>query len=1470
MVKGLRRLVLVLFGLIVLMGAVVAADTEGGGWGPANAVRRWIADTIEKAVSGPDLQVKIGTLSGAVPFDFTVADITVADREGVWLRLERVHMNLAPTALLRGQAKADLLEAARVVVERAPAPSEAQPEPQPGPTSLLPDLPVGIGVGRLVVDELRLAEPLLGQAAVMKVEGSLDLASGGSSLDAHLTVNRIDDQPGQVALDVTFNPDGKRLDLNLKASEPAGGVIARALAIPGLPPVTATLDGKGALDDWRGTLTAVAENAARLDAEAAVRAVPEGHAVTMTAGGDVAALLGDPVAPLVGPQPVLKGTVLVAPDGGLTLRPVTVEAAAGTATLTGTVGADRRSLALRWEVAAGPDSALHGLAPEIAWREGVVTGSADGTLDALTVALDGVIRDLAANDPALAAVTGPEVRLNGKVQVAVGEGRVQLDGLALTTAAAQATAQGTAAGWGQTADMAVTLAADDLSRLSGLAGRPLGGAATLGGPVRRGEDGTLTAELSGALRNLDTGTPADAVLGDAATLGARLVMEPGGAMRLQELAVDGGNGRLVGAAALVDGRVEANTRLEVADLAPVGEAAGMPMQGGLALDATAKGPLDALEAEARLNARNLVVQGRRFGATELTATAAGLPAEPKGRVRARTDLAGAGLSLDGGYALTGQLLQLNELAVASGPNRITGAVRVALDAMTATGRLEGNLPQLKTFSELAGVPLDGAAGFTVALDAPNGKQAAVLKADASNLRIEGDGAPLLATRRLTATADVADALGNASGKARVELQDGAAAGNDLSRVTASVDGTLAKAAFRVDAAGAGRDPLALELAGGFAQEGDINRIRLERMQGRYAGEAFRLAGPATVTLGDRRYEVSGLQLVSGTARLVADLGLRGDALSGELRLDQVPMALARLADPTLRLDGTLNAQATLGGTVRNPRADATLRVANLRAQQTTQAGVPGIDATINAQWRDERVSVNGNAATRNGGGRLNLTAGAPLVMNAETFAVSVPQTGRLEAAVNGTLDASLANDLLAASGDRAQGALRLDVNVGGTVGAPQLGGTVALNNARYENRASGAVISNIDARIVGEGDVFTIQSFTGRTANGGAIGARGVIRPGATDGRQLDIQIQADNARLVQNDLATAALGASLTLTGTFTNPVLAGPVRLQRVDVQIPNQTPPNVVDLKVVEVGGGRGSVRTPSQAAPQPAVQNSSAQKPARTANGGKNNAKAARNASVSTATATATPDAPPPETPPFALGLNLTVDAQNQIFVRGRGLEAEFSGQLAITGTANQPVVSGRLTMLKGRLDLLGKSFVFKRGIIEFDGEPQIDPRLDLMAEATANDITAQIVISGTARHPKLELTSPQGLPQDEVLAGVLFGKSVANLGAAEAVQLAQSAATLAGFGGGGGGLLDRVRRELGVDRLDFTTGENGRGGAVEAGRYVSDRVYVGVEQGIGANQSRATVEVDITKNIKAEADVGADSETRLGVKWEMNY
>ncbi len=1439
--RGVTAVRILLVGLTILAGLLSGSQPAHAFSLFGESTREWLVGKIEGAVDSPDMKLKLGTIEGGFPTDFTIDTVTLADSQGVWLTINRLHVVLSPSALFLRSAKIDALEAASVIVTRAPV--STQPAAPSDPNApLLPSLPVNIDLDKLVVERLELGPELLGEPAVLRITGAAELAHGGGALDTTLSVSRIDDKPGQADLVAVFKPDENTLTLSVDASEPSGGVMARALSIPGLPPVQVTLKGDGSLDDWTGKLTALSGEAAApagtLNADATIRKVPEGHALTLTAGGNIAPLIaglaGETATPLIGSAPTLNASVLRAPSGAITVRPLELTVAAATATVNGDIGADYNSLNLRWTLQAGPDSTLHPLVP-LSWREGVVEGSAEGALNALNVAVNATLRDLAADDPALSRLTGPETVLAARAQVDVGSGQVGLETLTLTAAAARAEANGAIGGWGQTADLTLSASADDLAPLSELAGRPLAGAVALSGPVRRGADGVLTAELTGSLDRLATGTPADAVLGDRATLALAARMEPDGAMRLTDLTIDGRNGKLTGNGALANNQVDARTTLTVTRLEPLGGALGTPMAGSATLEATARGPLDAIEARAKLNARDLVVQGRRLGATELQATAAGLPAAPNGTVSARTNLDRTPLSLDGRYALREQTLRLDGLTIANGANRITGQAQVALDTLLATGRLEGALPNLNGLSELAGMPLGGGATFTLALDGRGGKQAANLTADATNLRVEGEAGPLLTARRLTARADVADALGTPSGKARVEMTDGNAAGNALRSVTASVDGSLAKASFQANAAGAGAQPVALDLVGNLAREGDTTRIRLERLRARYAGEDLRMTAPATILLAERRYEVRELRLSSGNARLAADLGLNGDRLSGELTVDRLPLALAKLASPTLRLGGVANARASLGGTLRNPRADATLRISGLKAQQTMEAGLPGIDANVDAQWRDRRLSMTGRVAMPKNAGTLNANAVVPLVMDPDSYAVSLPPNGALEAAVRGSLDLSLANDILASTGDRARGILELDVRAGGTVEKPALGGSVVLANGRYENRASGAVISNIQARLVGEGDVFTIQSFQGRTSNGGAISASGVIRPAAPADRQLDIALKADNARLVNIDIATADIGANLTLTGGFANARLSGPIDIRRAEIQIPDRMPASIVDLKVKEIGrsraGGITEVTTPAgtQIIPQPE-------------------------------------DVQPAATP-FVLALDMTVNAPNQIFVRGRGLNAELGGNLRVGGTAAAPGLTGRLTILRGNLDLLALNFVFKRGIFEFDGG--LDPRLDLLAEATANGITANVVVSGTARQPKVELTSPQGLPQDEVLAGVLFGKSVGDLSAPEALQLAQSAAVLAGYGGGGGGILDQVRRSLGIDRLEFTEGANG-GEAVQAGRYINDRVYVGVEQGIGSNQSRAKVEIDITKNLKGTASVGADSNTKFGLTYERDY
>jgi translocation and assembly module TamB len=175
----------------------------------------------------------------------------------------------------------------------------------------------------------------------------------------------------------------------------------------------------------------------------------------------------------------------------------------------------------------------------------------------------------------------------------------------------------------------------------------------------------------------------------------------------------------------------------------------------------------------------------------------------------------------------------------------------------------------------------------------------------------------------------------------------------------------------------------------------------------------------------------------------------------------------------------------------------------------------------------------------------------------------------------------------------------------------------------------------------------------------------------------------------------------------------------------------------------------------------------------------------------------------------------------------------------------------------------------------------DPTLDFAAETTAAGVTAKLGVTGFASAPKIALGSTPELPQDEVLARLLFGVSVKELSPLQIVQIAQAVRTLSGSGGGGPNPLLKAQKGLGLDRLSVSGGDAKSGPSVEAGRYVSERVYVGARQSTaGATQAR--VQVDLTRRLKVETSVGSggstlqgvtpenDPGTRIGLLYQLEY
>ena len=148
----------------------------------------------------------------------------------------------------------------------------------------------------------------------------------------------------------------------------------------------------------------------------------------------------------------------------------------------------------------------------------------------------------------------------------------------------------------------------------------------------------------------------------------------------------------------------------------------------------------------------------------------------------------------------------------------------------------------------------------------------------------------------------------------------------------------------------------------------------------------------------------------------------------------------------------------------------------------------------------------------------------------------------------------------------------------------------------------------------------------------------------------------------------------------------------------------------------------------------------------------------------------------------------------------------------------------------------------------------------MASSNNGSITATLTVGGFASAPKITLSATPPLPQDEVLAQLLFHQSASTL---TPVQLASAAAALAQISGIGGGMLsplDSLRQSLGLDRLTLGGGQAGTGPSLEAGRYVAKGIYVGAKQAAQGNGTQASVQIDLLKGLKLETSVGTGGQT----------
>lgn len=546
---------------------------------------------------------------------------------------------------------------------------------------------------------------------------------------------------------------------------------------------------------------------------------------------------------------------------------------------------------------------------------------------------------------------------------------------------------------------------------------------------------------------------------------------------------------------------------------------------------------------------------------------------------------------------------------------------------------------------------------------------------------------------------------------------------------------------------------------------------------------------------------TGQRLKTGNAEL--DRLLTGESrLAADLALEegQIRISRASLVNPELTAEIT-------------GQADGTRQILDLSARlRNLGLLIPEFPGAL---------TLAGSVVNEPGGATVNLAGQGPGGIDARLKGRI--RDGQGDLAVTGRAQAALANAFItprAVTGD-----LGFDLRLKGPLALSSLAGQITLSGGRLSDPSLAFGITNMTARADLAGGQARISATLPLTT-AGKLAVAGTIGLAAPFPAALGIAV--DGVTLRDPDLYETQAQGGLKLTGPLTGqPLLSGQITLVKTELRVPST--------------GFGGAAGLPDLRH----VNEPAAVRATRARAGLLDTASAARSRGGD-------------------LALDLTISAPNQMFIRGRGLDAELAGEVQLAGTLSSLRPSGAFNLIRGRLDILGKRFDLDEALLQLEGD--LVPFLRVVAFSESQDITASVQIEGPANDPKVSFTSMPELPEEEVLALLLFGRGLQNLSALQALQLANAVATLAGRGGEG--VVARLRQGFGLDNLDVKTSAEGAA-EVTAGKYLGQNLYSEVTVGQDG-KTQIDLNLDLTDSITLRGSAGSDGNTGIGVFLEKDY
>ena len=584
----------------------------------------------------------------------------------------------------------------------------------------------------------------------------------------------------------------------------------------------------------------------------------------------------------------------------------------------------------------------------------------------------------------------------------------------------------------------------------------------------------------------------------------------------------------------------------------------------------------------------------------------------------------------------------------------------------------------------------------------------------------------------------------------------------------------------------------------------VSTLALRWQRGAEGAQAGRGQAP-TLSIEPGRALVAGVAVTWDRARYAPAVAGGGQAqldFAGRVESFSLAELARRLSDENLSGDLQMQGQFKVNGILGTPAFAAQVEL--VRASGDLRAG--DNDGALLLGLRELSLRLKADAsvwqiAFIGEGQRLGRTE-----VNAS---VRTLQTGGLPSAVSTLIgsvqaqmdDISVWNSLLP-TGWRMGGGVNGGASLTGTLGTPIVSGALLLANASLRNSLEGVDITRGQGRVAFDGNTLRLENVSAQ-AGTGTVRVNG---QGPFDGKTpFSMNAVFDQFAVLTRVDRRVEVSGQTNLSIAAKQVLINGKLTVDRGLIDITQVGAPTLSDDVVV--------------------MRKSDALRPV---------------------IANAAPK----------VMMNLALDLGKDLRLKGRGIETRLAGELTLTTPSGVLTAVGNVRAEGGRYEAYGQMLDVDRGVVRFVG-PLNNPILDILAlrPNRENDDRVGVSIAGTALQPRIKLYALPERSDTDKLAMLVLGRNFDELGRDE-TALIQTAAIALLSGQSGGSFSSK----LGLDTLSIRQANGGsstKDVVVTVGKQISDKVYIGYEQGLAGAAGTVQLIYRISQRITLRAQAAKE-------------